>query len=208
MKPDEMDREARKQWADEQMAQFKKRMATVKAEGTANLLEFLGSLAQEGERSAVVLGAERVNVAVEELLKAYLTPSPDKKDKLFENDGALASFSRKTEVACRLGLMDLEFKQALDLVRRLRNDFAHAVTVEKLSDQEHSDRVKALVKMMTKSTGAKTDTFIPAFGELSKQVSKPCQQYLSCIMVLLVKLELVRGHVERAEVKLPAKLTY
>ena len=51
-------------------------------------------------------------------------------------------------MAYRLGLMDLEFKQALDLIRGLRNDFAHATKIETLADLRYSERVKALEKLV------------------------------------------------------------
>ena len=108
----------------ERLAAFQETTEAAKKEIMPELLEFFVTLGMEGERSSVVLGAERINVALEALIKSSLQPSLNKTDALFTSDGALASFSRKIEMAYRLGLIDLPFKQALDLVRKLRNDFA------------------------------------------------------------------------------------
>jgi len=186
---------------------FEKQMAVAKKSSFDKLLPFLVSLGTEGERSAVVLGAERANVAVEALLKAFLLPPPNKTDRLFSSDGALGTFSKKVELAYRLGLIDLPFKQALDIVRSLRNEFAHATTVETLKEQSHADKVKALAKLISNGSqrmlADMEDVFRTAGGS-----GEQAATYLGCIMVLLLKLELVQHFIERPDIKLSAKLNY
>jgi hypothetical protein len=172
-----------------------------------DLLQFLVALGTEGERSGVVLGAERVNVALEALLMAFLRPSLTKTDALFSSDGALATFSRKIELAHRLGLIDSRFRQALDLVRRLRNDFAHATKVETLEEQRHADRVRALSALISRGNPKTLEGLEIAFRKGAGLGTLPCA-YLASVMVLLLKLELVRHHVERPKILLPAKLDY
>lgn len=171
------------------------------------MIQFLAELGTEGERSAVVLGAERVNVAVEHLVKAFLRPAPTKNDTLFSADGALATFSRKNEIAYRLGLIDLGFKRALDLVRRLRNDFAHATKVETLEGQKHADKVRELRKLVAadgkKSLEEMELAFVKGAGS-----SELATAYLACIMILLGKLELTRHRLKRPKIRLPVKLNY
>jgi len=176
------------------------------------LLEFLVNLGMEGERSAVVLGAERINVSVENLLKCFLRPSAGKKDALFASQGALAAFSKKIEMAYRIGLIDLKMRQAIDMVRNLRNDFAHATTVETLQDQKHSDRVQALWKLMMNGNKNALEGFDDCFRDAAKQVGaklgKQTACYLSCIMAILIKLELARYHVEPPFIVLPVKVNF
>ncbi len=195
------------------MAAFQTKMEAAKKEIMPHLLEFFVTLGMEGERSSVVLGAERINVALEVLIKSSLQPSSNKTDTLFTSEGALASFSRKIEMAYRLGLIDLPFKQALDLVRKLRNDFAHAIKVESLQHDSHADRVKALSKLMIKGNEKTIEGFALAYKEAAQevQVQVPPEQvraYLSCVMLLLLKLELTRHFVQRPDVLLPAKINY
>lgn len=172
-----------------------------------DLLQFLVALGLEGERSGVVLGAERVNVALVALLTAFLRPSPTKTDSLFSSEGPLATFSRKIEMAYRLGLIDSRFRQALDLVRKLRNDFAHATKVETLEEQRHADRVRALSALISRGSRKTLEGLETAFRKGAGLGTLPCA-YLASVMVLLVKLELVRHHVERPKILLPAKLDY
>lgn len=187
--------------------EFEKQNAESKKLVYAELLPFLVSLGSEGERSAVVLGAERISVAVEALLKAFLLPSPNKTDSLFSSDGALATFSRKTEIAYRLGLVDSNFKQALDLVRKLRNDFAHATKVESLEEQTHADKVKALLRLVSTGNQESLEGLKLAFRKGAGAGEQACA-YLACVMLLLLKLEMVRHHLRRPEILLPAMLNY
>lgn len=195
------------------LAAFQATTEAAKREITPQLLEFFVTLGMEGERSSVVLGAERINVALEALIKSSLQPSLKTKDILFTPDGILGTFSSKIEVAHRLGLMDLPFKQALDLVRKLRNDFAHAIKVESLQQGSHADRVKALSKLVRSGNEKVIEGFALAIQKAAQeaQVQVPPEQlraYLGCVMLLLLKLELTRHHAERPDVLLPAKINY
>lgn len=186
------------------MAAFVQKQAEARKRVEPGLMKFIVSLAVEGERSAVVLGAERINVSLEALLQSFLRPSLQKEDELFEANGALGTFSRKIEMAYRIGLIDLGFKRALDLVRRLRNDFAHATEVETLEDHKHSQRVKALRELMAKEREGTIEAMSWEFQKANPQ----SKTYLSCVMILLLKLELVRYHMERPEIFVPAKVNY
>jgi hypothetical protein len=166
---------------------------------------FLDSLAKEGERSAVVLGAERLNVAVEMLLKAFMHSSPKaKEDALFDSTRPLSSFSARIDLAFRLGLIDRGFRDALHFIRTLRNDFAHATTVETLESGKHAQRLRELVKIVKNGNGYQWSNFQEVFGAAGPNA----QDYLICVMTLLLKLELVRPHLQPAEIFLPALLDY
>ncbi len=182
----------------ERLAAFQETTEAAKKEIMPELLEFFVTLGMEGD---------------EALIKSSLQPSLNKTDALFTSDGALASFSRKIEMAHRLGLIDLPFKQALDLVRKLRNDFAHAIKVESLQQDSHADRVKALSKLVIKGNEKAIEGFTLAYQKAAQeaQVQEPPEQvraYLSCVMLLLLKLELTRHHAQRPDVLLPAKINH
>lgn len=189
------------------MHKFCEKMEVAKKEATDRLLPFLVTLGTESERSTVVLGAERVHMAVEALLKAFLLPSSNKSDNLFSSDGALATFSRKSEMAYRLGLLDADFKRALELVRRLRNNFAHAVAVESLKENAHANRVTELSKLIAKGN-KKTLVELEHVFRVGARAEKETSSYLACIMILLMKLELLQHFVERPKILLPAMLKY
>ena len=193
----------------ERMAVFQRNVEEIRKTAVPQLLDFMVSLAMEGERSAVVLGAERINVGLTLLLKRFLKPAEKtaEDEALFERDGALATFARKIELAYRLGLTDARFKRSLDLIRKLRNDFAHATRVETLTEQKHADRLNELLKMVKKGNQNHFNEFLPFF-EKAKGHSQHARNYLTCVMVLLVKLELVTCQLKPPEILLPALLDY
>jgi hypothetical protein len=183
---------------------FQAKMAAVLKVIVPDLMAFLVSLSSEGERSAVVLGAERTNAALETLLRSFLNKPPTRRDNLFSTDGALATFSRKIEMAYRLGLIDLQFKRALDLVRALRNGFAHATRVESLQRHPHVDKVRELCAVVAKGN----ERYLEGYRLAFKGSGKQAQLYLSCVMLLLSRLELVRHDLRPPRILLPARVNY
>ena len=87
-------------------------------------------LMKEGERAAVVVGAARLELALEHLLKKVMQENPGGSDDLFDSDRNLGTFSAKIATAFRLGLIDLDIEHCLQLIRRIRNDFAHSIGTE------------------------------------------------------------------------------
>ena len=118
---------------------------------TEDIATFLQGLFQESERSAVVLGAARLDVALEQLLKVSMQHHPGGSDNLFDPDRPLGSFSAKISLAYRLGIIDSRIEHALQMIRRIRNDFAHSIESASLSESRHSNRLRELVR------DAKTD---------------------------------------------------
>ena len=116
------------------------------AEFTDELVTFIGVLAAEGERSLVIGGAARIEVAVEKLLKAVMPRhARGKDDDLFAPDRPLGTFSAKIKLADRLGLLGGDVEHALQMIRKIRNDFAHATTDIRLLQPPHADRVREIV---------------------------------------------------------------
>jgi len=80
--------------------------------------------AQESDRAAAVLGGSFVETMLLDLLRAYLVADP-KVEELFEGDRPLATFSARINVAFALGLLPPNLYSDLNLVRHIRNHFAH-----------------------------------------------------------------------------------
>lgn len=113
--------------------------------------EFIGKLATESERAAVVLGVARLNNALEKYLKSILKPNQEGSDPLFDMERPLGIFSSKINLAYRIGIIDEDFEHALHMIRKIRNEFAHSVETESLSERRHSDRLKESIKAAKKS---------------------------------------------------------
>jgi len=91
---------------------------------------------QERGRGAVLVGAARVDAALEVLLKASLAP-PLGSETLFPNDRPLGSFGARIALAQRMGLIDHQVVRALHTLRRVRNAFAHSTTVASLGEASY-----------------------------------------------------------------------
>jgi DNA-binding MltR family transcriptional regulator len=113
-------------------------------DNAASFTAFFTEFKNESERAIVVLTAARLDYLLFQLLHKYVIPNVSKTDDFFENQGPGSSFSNKIMLCYRLGLIDRQFTQALNLIRRIRNDFAHEATACTLSKGSHADRVEAL----------------------------------------------------------------
>ena len=107
---------------------------------------FVADLVVEGgERSAVIVGAAQLDNVLEQFLITVLQPGDDK--KLFGTRGPLSDTYSKISIAYRLGVIDADVERALELVRRIRNDFAHSLETATLSEGKQRDRLNELVKL-------------------------------------------------------------
>jgi hypothetical protein len=96
---------------------------------------------QERGRGAVLVGVARVDAALERLLQAVLLPAPGSTDTFFQPDRPLGSFGARITLGARLGLIEPPVEQALKILRRVRNAFAHSTTTATLADPSHADRL-------------------------------------------------------------------
>jgi hypothetical protein len=96
---------------------------------------------EERGRGAVLVGVARVDAALEHLLQAVMTPSTAKSDGLFLPERPLGSIGAKVALASRLGLIDGQVERALNVLRKLRNAFAHSAESASLGDPAHSSRL-------------------------------------------------------------------
>jgi len=96
---------------------------------------------EERGRGAVLVGVARVDAALEHLLQAVMTPSSAKSDGLFLPERPLGSIGAKVALASRLGLIDGPVERALNVLRKLRNAFAHSAESASLGDPAHSSRL-------------------------------------------------------------------
>ena len=96
---------------------------------------------EERSRGAVLVGVARVDAALEHLLQAVMTPATAKGDGLFLPERPLGSIGAKVALASQLGLIDGQVERALNVLRKLRNAFAHSAESASLGDAAHSSRL-------------------------------------------------------------------
>jgi len=83
----------------------------------------------ESDRGALILAATNIEDSLElqilERLPALILDEAARKE-MFEQDGAISSFSRKTAMAYAMGIIDKPYRKLIDLIREVRNACAHS----------------------------------------------------------------------------------
>ena len=149
------------------------------------IVTFVLDLAKEGERSAVVLGASRADRALDELLKRFMLSHPGGSDNLFDPDRPLGTFSTKIAVAFRLGLIDRSCEHALQMLRKIRNEFAHSTGHSTLSESRHKSRVSELV-FEAKRAGRWYDRM---FALLAKITARDLRAFCAASIVFIALID-------------------
>jgi DNA-binding MltR family transcriptional regulator len=78
----------------------------------------------ESDRAAAILGATYVEAIVEDVLRACLLEHRDV-DAMFDRFGPFSSFATKTAMLFAIGEINETTRRDLDLIRKIRNEFAH-----------------------------------------------------------------------------------
>lgn len=146
--------------------------------------EFVEQFIGESDRSAVVLSAAKLDQQLYFLLSRYLLKSYNKQqDELLDGDSPLASFSARINLCYRVGLIDKSFADALHIVRKIRNDFAHKVTA-RLTDSPYRDRMRNLVNIVGES-----QLFSDVKDVYGLTENHLKSEYFVAIIVLAIQLE-------------------
>lgn len=84
-----------------------------------------------------------------------------------------------------MGLIDNDFEHALQLVRKIRNDFAHQLEEESLSSQRQRPRVVELIRWIERSGLYETGLKIVNASDKSQEHVK----FTACIVCMAVELK-------------------
>lgn len=110
--------------------------------------EFMEIVQKESDRGSVLVAVSMVEEILSSLLKARLLPSLDKTDELFDIGYApFSSFSAKIDLAYRIGCINQEVRRSCHILRKIRNDFAHATDIKDFSNSGTQDRIKELFQL-------------------------------------------------------------
>ena len=96
-------------------------------------------------RGVVLVGAARLDLALEHLLKAVRAPCAEPDDKLFTPDRSLGCFGAKITLAARLDLIEPSVEQALHAIRSVRYDCADSAGDPDLAEPRHQKRLQKVV---------------------------------------------------------------
>lgn len=172
-----------------------------------DIFSLVKSLLDESERAVVIIAAARLDADLEALLKHLLIPHPGGNDPLFEGDRMLGNFSAKINMAYRLGAIDNDFEHALQVLRKIRNDFAHQLDSESLSSTRQKSRLAILVRWAEKSDIYQAGLAMPpAAGKSVPQRSHEHLQFVFCTVCMVVMLHTGLASLKRVNVGNPLTL--
>jgi DNA-binding MltR family transcriptional regulator len=80
---------------------------------------------EKNDRAIVIVGATFLDTILEHILRAFLIDNEKEVNKLLQCDQPLGTFSGKITMAYCLGLIYKPVQEDLNLVRKIRNEFAH-----------------------------------------------------------------------------------
>ena|SRR5579862_6438575 len=163
----------------------------------------VAGLMQEGERAAVVVGAARLELALERLLTRVMQPHPGGSDNLFDPERPLGTFSAKISLAFRLGLLDPKVESALQLIRRIRNEFAHSVGAASLSENSHANRLRELTDR------CRADSHYEIAIENMRKVpgTEKLQLFCAALILLIAAIESAGFRAKPYSIERPAAFT-
>jgi hypothetical protein len=103
---------------------------------------FFEELSHESDRAAAILVVAWIDSLLRKKLQAtYSKGNAQTREKLFEGNGAFATFSAKVDAAFCAGWIGVDLHHDLHVLRRIRNLFAHEIHGLSIK----SDRMKSAV---------------------------------------------------------------
>ncbi len=148
--------------------------------------EFLTQFKGESDRAAVILGTAKLDDLLYDLLLKFLLPNPGQSDDLLDQERPLSSLGAKISICNRLGILDNDFARSLHLIRKIRNEFAHASSTGQLHLSPHRERVRQLV-----DTISDTAFFKDVKEMYFRDKHGPTSDFFSALAVMVARLETI-----------------
>jgi hypothetical protein len=105
---------------------------------------FRNALSSESDRGCALFAAAYLDSSLSDLLFVSLVPNNKIEVDLFKGTAPLATFSSRIKMAYYLGLISQPCRRDLDIIRGIRNDFAHKLEIGSFEVQAVQDRCTAL----------------------------------------------------------------
>ena len=106
--------------------------------------EFRQALTVESDRGCALFAAAYLDKSLSDLLYVSLVGNRKIEKDLFEGTTPLSAFSSRITMSYYLGLISLACRQDLDIIKKIRNDFAHKINANSFDIQLIKDRCRAL----------------------------------------------------------------
>ncbi len=120
----------------------------------------------------VIVNVSLLDEQLEALLTAYFIDKPKAVNELLDDPGCLSTFGARIKLSFVLGLISAKEFDMLNLIRKIRNDFAHNSRATSFSQSPIKDRCLALDVTKFPTSGEQCDPknpqekFIASYGFL------------------------------------------
>ena len=118
-------------------------------EGKVDITKWMKIVDEEinvkSDRALVITLGSILDTQLESLLKSLLIKDNKRDEKLFNNNSPLSNFSSKISMCYYLGIISKYEYEALEIIRKIRNIFAHEIEIKKLED---SQSIRDLCKIL------------------------------------------------------------
>lgn len=95
------------------------------AEASQKVIEFRKNLTQESDRGIALMGTAYIDERLKVLIEKYLIEDNSILKTMFDFSGPLGTFSSRLMMAYSLGLIPKNIFNNSNILRKIRNDFAH-----------------------------------------------------------------------------------
>jgi hypothetical protein len=149
--------------------------------------QFVKQFKEESDRAAVILAVSKLDSILYQLLSRFLMASSSTKDDLFDGDSApLSTFSAKILMCHRLGIIRADFFRALNLVRKIRNTFAHEVGDARLEAEANRSRIRDLGLIVSHS-----EAYNDIKQRFFRDKTEPASTFFTTVTLMIAKLEAI-----------------
>lgn len=110
------------------------------------LFTIVNELEKESDRGCALVAAAYLENEITALLESFLVKQDKNANKeLFDFNGPLGTFSSKIKISFALGLISKESRTSLNVIRKIRNDFAHLQTPLNFDDRDIQQKINTLL---------------------------------------------------------------
>jgi|SRR5271165_484933 len=137
---------------------------------TDTLLEFIKNMEATNGRGIALSLVAYTDLLLELCLTVSFVQLEDKElNKIFRSDGApLSDLSAKIKLARALGIINEEMRRQLDVIREIRNEFAHSMIDVDFDSKVIKEKCKGLsLKKLDNSYGASRPSNLLEFRDVS-----------------------------------------
>jgi DNA-binding MltR family transcriptional regulator len=92
---------------------------------SADSRRFIEDLQKETDRGAALIGAAFIDNVMESMLRAYFVDDKEIVDEILNSNDLIGNLSVKGKLAYCLGLIGKENYRDINVIRKIRNEFAH-----------------------------------------------------------------------------------